>query len=369
MTAMKVLPAFAALVSSFLGLAAAAEPQVIASGLANPRGLGFSSTGQLYVAEAGAGGDSDVCVPAPEPPGSTRCLGYTGAVSRVDTTGSTPPKRILKHLPSLAVEPGVGPAEGVFDLAFGPYGQMFILTGLGGDPAERRNLGKASYFFGKVHWVGPFGVLVPVGDIVRHEQLRNPAGGALDSNPYGLAALLFRRVVADAGGNSLVQALANGHTRTLAVFPDQLVPAPPFLGLPPGTQIPSQAVPTCVVEGPDGLLYVGQLTGFPFPVGGARIYRLPPEGGTPEVYATGFTNIIDIAFGHNGELYVLEIFKNGLLAGPPGRLVKIASNGVRTTVADGLILPGGVAVGPDGAVYVTNFGTSATDGQVLKYWP
>jgi hypothetical protein len=358
---MKAIPAFAALTVSLLSLTAAAAPQVIATGLANPRGLAFSNTGQLYVAEAGAGGKSTVCVAAPEP-GSTavRCLGYTGAVTRVDTTGSTPPKRIVRNLPSLAVDPGAGAAEGAVDVAFGPFGQMFVLAGLGGDPAAREDLGKAGKFFGTVHWVTPFGWLLPVGDISRHEQLRNPAGGAIDSNPYGLAALLFRRVVADAGGNSLVQSLANGRTRTLAVFPEQTVPAP---------FISSQAVPTCVVEGPDGFLYVGQLTGVPFPVGKASIFRIPPEGGQPEVYATDFTGIIDIAFGHNGEMYVLEVFKGGLPPGPPGRLIRVASNGERTTIADGLIFPGGIAVGADGAVYVTNFGTSATNGQVLRIAP
>jgi len=362
---MKVIPAFAALTVSLFSFSAAAAPQVIATGLANPRGLAFSPTGQLYVAEAGAGGNSTVCIAAADPPDAVRCLGYTGAITRVDTTGSTPPKRVVRNLPSLAVEPGVGAAEGVFDVAFGPFGQMFILAGLGGDPAAREDLGKAGKFFGTVHWVTPFGWLVPVGDISGHEQRRNPAGGAIDSNPYGLAAFLFRRVVADAGGNSLVQALADGRTKTLAVFPEQLAPAP----FPPNPLIPSQPVPTCVVEGPDGFLYVGQLTGFPFPVGKASVFRVPPEGGTPVVYATGFTNIVDIAFGHSGEMYVLEIFKNGLLAGPPGRLIRVATNGVRTTVADGLILPGGVAVGADGAVYVTNFGTSATNGQVLRIAP
>jgi DNA-binding CsgD family transcriptional regulator len=43
------------------------------------------------------------------------------------------------------------------------------------------------------------------------------------------------------------------------------------------------------------------------------------------VYATGFTNIIDIAFDRHGRLLVLEIFKNGLPSGDPtGSLVRIA---------------------------------------------
>ena len=47
--------------------------------------------------------------------------------------------------------------------------------------------------------------------------------------------------------------------------------------------------------GPDGEYYVGQLTGGPFAVGIANVYRVPPEGGDPEVFESGFTNIVDIA--------------------------------------------------------------------------
>jgi sugar lactone lactonase YvrE len=122
-----------------------------------------------------------------------------------------------------------------------------------------------------------------------------------------------------------------------------------------------QAVPTTVTEGPDGWLYAGQLTGFPFPVGAANVYRIPPEGGTPQVYASGFTNIVDLAFDAGGTLYVLQI-GNGLAApggpplAPPGKLIRVNANGSQTVVYAGLFYPGGLAFGPDGAAYVTNFG-------------
>ena len=120
--------------------------------------------------------------------------------------------------------------------------------------------------------------------------------------------------MADAGANALLEVRANGTIDPLATFPDRMVDVLPFLGLPPGTQIPMDAVPTAVALGPDGNFYVGQLTGFPFPVGAANIYRVPAAGGTPEVFASGFTHIVDLTFGRDGSLYVVEIAKNGLLA-------------------------------------------------------
>ena len=128
------------------------------------------------------------------------------------------------------------------------------------------------------------------------------------------------------------------------------------------------AVPTSVAVGPDGALYVAQLTGAPFPVGAARIYRLVP-GGAPEVYAGGFTNVIDIAFARDGSLLVLEIAKNSLASGDPaGALIRLAPDGSRETLVDeGLVSPTAVAVGRDGSLYISNHGQEAGVGEVLRY--
>jgi sugar lactone lactonase YvrE len=121
------------------------------------------------------------------------------------------------------------------------------------------------------------------------------------------------------------------------------------------------------VLGPDGWYYVGQLTGFPFQPGSANIYRVSPQGGIPAVALSGFTNIVSIAFGPDGALYVLEISKNGLLSGDPtGALIKV-QNGVRTELAVGqLSMPGGLAVASDGTIYVTNWAVLPGGGQVIR---
>jgi len=176
--------------------------------------------------------------------------------------------------------------------------------------------------------------------------------------------------VVDAGGNSLLAVGAAGAVSTIAVFPSQPAEAPPFLGLPPGATIPSQAVPTAVTRGADGAYYVSQLTGFPFPVGGSSVYRVA-RGMAPTVHAGGFTNVIDLTFGPDGSLYVLEIDANGLLTpGEAGRLVRIAPDGTRSTIADGrLTSPGGVTVSATGTVWVTNLSTSAGAGELLRIRP
>jgi sugar lactone lactonase YvrE len=125
-----------------------------------------------------------------------------------------------------------------------------------------------------------------------------------------------------------------------------------------------------VAKGPDGAYYVGELTGFPFLVGAARVWRVVP-GKAATVYATGFTNIIDLAFDRRGRLVVLEIAKNSLLSGDPtGALIRVNRDGSRTEIASaGLVTPTSVAVADDGTFYVSNKGTMAGTGEVLRIRP
>jgi hypothetical protein len=342
-------------------IAWSATVETIATGLDNPRGIDFGPNGKLYVAEAGRGGDSDKCIPAAEGD-ALKCLGMTGALTRIDPDGIRPPKRIIEGLPSLAVEGGVPAEGGPVDISWGRDGDGYLVLGFGGDPEARQDLGPDGRLLGTVLRVDKHGKYRKVGDVLRHERLRNPDGGEQDTNPYSVLALHGRQIVADAGGNSLVR-VQHGHTQTLATFPGTRLAPLPF---PPFDLVPFQSVPTTVVKGPDGALYIGELTGFPFPVGAANVYRLVPGCSELEVYLTGFTNIVDIAFGPQGELYVLEIAASSLIVGPPGELLRVDPDGTRTVVAGGLVFPAGVTVGRDGTLYVTNFGIFPGAGQVLR---
>jgi sugar lactone lactonase YvrE len=342
--------------------------KVVASGLDNPRGIGFGPDGALYVAESGSGGTGP-CISSPE--GGEACFGRTGAVTRITRHSQ---HRVLTGLPSVAAPDGTA-AAGPVDLGFSGWTGYLLVGNPGGGTGTREQLGAGAGRFGKLLKVDLRGVR-SVADFPAFEEANNPDGGGgaqpgeeIDSNPNGLLVRHHSQVVTDAGGNDLLRVDHKGRVGVLAVFPPRLVDAPPGIpGLPP--QIPMQAVPTSVVKGPDGAYYVGQLTGFPFPPGAARVWRVVP-GHKPTVFARGFTNIIDIAFDGRGRLYVLEIAKDGLLNVPEnqlptGRLVRVNRDGSRTTLAsEGLNAPGGFVLG-HGAAYITNNSILSDAGQVVK---
>jgi sugar lactone lactonase YvrE len=351
--------------------AAATTWDVVVTALDNPRGVAFGPEGALYIAQAGSGGDGP-CGPGPE---GTRCYGETGAITRYDVRNGNVTD-VVTGLPSLATEEGQMFAIGPNDLSLHGRGNLFFTIGFGGDPDSREAVfGPDGAKLARLGRATPDGTWRLLADLGQFEADDNPTGDEVDSNPYGILALAGKQVVADAGANALVGIRANGTIAPLATFPDRLVDAPDFLGLPPGTQVPMDAVPTSVALGPDGNFYVGQLTGFPFPVGGANIYRVPAEGGTPEIFASGFTHIVDLTFGRDGSLYVLEIAKNGLLAAFTGgdwtgALIRIAPDGTRTELVPGILTaPGGVAVGSDGALYVTNNSIFSDIGEVIRIRP
>jgi hypothetical protein len=342
------------------------SPRVVAQGLDNPRGLAFGPDGALYVAESGRGG-ADCVIPAPEGEG-TNCFGTTGAITRIDV-GHGGQERVVEALPSIASPEG-GEASGPSDISFGKRGRGFFTVGLGGDPALREQFPQTAGM-AKLYVLKHGGEVKPIADLGAFEAANNPdadqPGSAVDTNPNSVDASWHKLAVADAGGNDVLAVSKRKGISVLGVIPFTTAPAPPGIpDVPEGTPLPTQSVPTSIVRGPDGAYYVGQLTGFPFPVDGASVWRIEP-GSAPEVYASGFTQITDLAFGRDGSLYVLEI-ATGSLAGPPtpGALIRVAPDGERSELAPGTLMgPTGLALGHR-AAYVSNHGAEAGAGEVVR---
>ena len=337
--------------------------RTVASGLDNPRGIDVTWNGDVWIAEAGRGG-AGPCIPGEGSDAPPSCFGNTGAYTLVHHGYQ---KRVVTGLPSFGDQGTGDNAIGASDIVADGF-QVAGLVGGGGTPEDRASLGDAGALFDHLLKINPWsGRVWPAADFLQYEADQNPDKGAIDSDSFGLARWHGGYIVADAAANDVLRVGFHRQISTLAVFPDVQVEAPPFLGLPAGTMIPMQAVPTTVAVRPwDRNVYVGQLTGFPFPAGAANVYGIRPDGST-FVYASGFTNIVDMAWGRNGSLYVLEISAAGLTSGDTtGALIRVDPNGDRTTVAStGLESPTSVAIGRDGSVYVSNHGTSAGGGTVV----
>ena len=371
--------------------------ETIAGGLDNPRHVAVAKDGDVWVAEAGTGApaaESNSCFNSAE---GAACTGKSGAITRINRWGQ---KRVVTGLASFANATGnsaIGP-HGIFadgnDIYFTNGGPTAPWRGDDDTQTVLRNPTlvseeRVSRFYGTLRKVVPFGKgHVKIADPWRFEKRNNPDAEVgnfrIDSNPVDVYADHGSFYIADAGGNTVLRVEPVGRDLGRRVFrePRHAQPVPAAARGPAAPAIiPMNAVPTGVVKGPDGALYMSQLTGFPFPVGGANVYRIDPRGGPPTVYASGFTNIIDLDFGKDGTLYVLEMDSDSLLVGPAeggsneGALYTVGWRGKpkqQVALPPGTLThPGGVAVGKRGDLYVTNRSDEAGDnpaggGQVLK---
>lgn len=384
------------------GAWAAEQLTVVASGLNNPRGLAFGPQGSLYVAEAGVGaGDGHG--------GFGAGVGFTGSITEIQRPGSAHPlvRRVVTGLASVGTTERGPEVVGPDGISVHGRGGIYVIMAESslGIQADHPGLDPAmAEQFGQLLKVTPSGQFKAVADVGTVNYLWTGAHANEswapfdpphvpqfpDSNPYGVLALPGRQYVVDAGANTLCEVRPNGSVHIIAYFPNPKFPAvsngPPVIPI-------SDAVPTCVAQGPDGWLYVGTLPfGATFARFGnaghpdwaslppqAKVYRVNPRSirlllDDRDVWASGLSPITACAFGPGG-LYVAEfITEESHFASGDVVRIEVKSDGTagaRTKLGTGALqAPNGLALGPGGAVYVSNHSTSpgvgAPFGQVVR---
>lgn len=416
----------------------AASLTTIASGFDNARGLTYGPDGNLYLSETGKGGDGqcqpspstqfeNICA------GNTGAVvKISPDGSRVEPVISNFESLALQP----SQEQGAGPETLKFDssgnayLATGfagnPANRDLELNALASTveyPSQQSVVSPpvspedvlGTTTLGKLYQTNlTTGELTEVADLSKAELLNNPDGGDVISNPYDMVIKGDTAYITDGGANVVWNVKLDGSSVTSTPLPTEVVsnlvyppsgppgeapggqenppagqtgqdaiPGVPAEseaapdGPPPGaapTQAELQSVPTGIDVGPDGAVYVGELKGFPYPEGEARVYRIG-EDGTPEVYAEGFTQITDIKFDKDGNLLVLQFADEPQWVGGtsiadlPGSLIKLAPDGTRTTLVaagEGLASAAGLAIGENNEIYVTNQGVGPGVGEVVR---
>ena len=326
---------------------------VVASGLDGPRGLKFGPDGALYVAEAGHGGpalSSDFSCPQVPPPVGPYHGGPTARILKITNTGQV--TTVVDGLPSGATSLPSGNPVGVADVAFVGNTLFALVAGGGcshGNPDAPNGVIKVDVDH------GTFSYVADLSAWVRTHPAANPAPSLDDFEPdgtwYGMIAL---------GGN------------LYATEPNQqhIVRISPTTGK--VDQVADISASSSLWIGPTGLthhgdIFFGNLAPFPIDPGSANVFKLTPSGNF-KLWRGGLTTVVGVAFDHRDRLFVLELSDAPGSPSPGfGKLVRVSPSGQVEDILTGLVVPTAMTIGPDGAVYISNFGAAPTGlGQIIR---
>jgi hypothetical protein len=324
---------------------------IIAEGLYNPGNLAFGPDGTLYIAETGVAGGGE------EPPAGTPDPNATPV--------QAPPPPVPPRVSQVAPDG----TQSVLTDAFGGVGiavyngEVFASTGgssvsMGMIPLPAENTVSAvSIETGETRVVASLG---------EYEVDNNPDETDVNPNLYGLDITDAGEIyVADAGGNTLYKVdAATGAYELFAIVPDLTV----LTGAEPDPEFGArQPVPTSVVIDDGGFINVGLLAeGWE----GPGILAYAPDG-TYTVGVSGLSMTVSAALGPDGLLYVSQLtadFSGEMPA--PGNVFRINADGTIEAVVEGLFFPHGIAFDAEGNLYIAvNSIISAPDapaGQVIR---
>ena len=321
---------------------------VYASGLDGPRGLKFGPDGALYVAEAGRGGSNDTTGLCPQvvPPVGPYRGGPTARISKI--TGPGQRTTVVDGLPSAISSLPSGDTLGVADVVFLGANLFAVLTGGGcshGNPQHPNGVIHVDRNGGAWRYVSDLSEFFQANPVA-HPEL---ADFEPDGTPFTAVVHDGHFYIVEANHGQIGRVNAGGHTERLLDF----------------SSTEGHVVPTAIAVHDDAF-YVATLSLFPIVPGSAKVYRVSRKGDILGS-TSGFTAATGVAFDSKGRMYVLEL---SALPGFPvpgaGKIVRVTASGIEDFVT-GLVVPTGLTIGPDGALYVSNFGAAPPGlGQILR---
>jgi sugar lactone lactonase YvrE len=348
----------ALLLSALAGTASAADGVIFAGNFNGPQGILVAPDGNVWVVDAGTGGEQQMEMTNPETgEKAIVTMGNTSRVVKIDEFGT---QTEAARLPSIAF--GME-ASGGSRLAL-LNGVLYATSG-GWTPEQGDTAAPLTAAVVKVDG----GQATEVAQTWPLEKAQNPDGTLVDTHPYGLTAGPDGNLwVADAGGNTLLKVNpADGATSVAAVFRTGL--PSPMPNPARGNKNEADPVPTAVEVGADGGVYVSFLSGFPFTPGSAKVVKVAANG-TYSDYATGLTMLTDLRLAPDGNLYATSFGQFGEQGPTPGSgaILRIKPGTASETIMTGLSFPTSLDFNAAGDAYVTLNGVGAPgSGLVMLY--
>ncbi|HXR83604.1 MAG TPA: ScyD/ScyE family protein [Hanamia sp.] len=322
--------------------------KVFATGLNNPRGLKFGPNNQLYVAEGGIGGtNSTSCTQVVPPVGP-----YTGSdsgsrISRINPAGIR--ETYIDNLPSSQTSPAQGSLiSGVADVAF--VGQtLYALLGGAGCSHGVADIPNAII---RANSNKSWSMVANLSNYLMNNPVANPEED--DFEPDGTWYSMINV-------NGDLYAVEPNHGEL-----DRITSAGNISRVIDISAKEGHIVPTAVAFN-NGYFYIGNLSTFPA-MTNSKVYKISMNGQIVDSVG-GFNAILGVAFDEMGGMYVLENFTNNPFPTPgTGDIVRVDPSGSRQIITSGLNLPTAMTFGPDGKLYVSNwgFGQPPGGGEILQ---